>query len=167
MTNPEIEKKLSILPSYLKKQNAPAYLTSKIIQRLSLLEKPRQTEGFSFFVLRWSLAIAALWIIGISLFFKMDTINKVKVKFVVINRNAETISIVGDFNKWDKNANKLIKNGDKWLLEMNLRPGRYQYMFVVNGSDWVTDQKARETIDDGFGQSNSILDTNSAQTEKI
>jgi 1,4-alpha-glucan branching enzyme len=38
-----------------------------------------------------------------------------------------------------------------------MAPGRYQYKFVVNGTDWKTDPAAKETADDGYGGKNSVV----------
>jgi hypothetical protein len=39
-----------------------------------------------------------------------------------------------------------------------LPPGDYEYMFVVDDGQWVTDPLAVETRDDGFGGQNAVLE---------
>jgi hypothetical protein len=39
-----------------------------------------------------------------------------------------------------------------------VKPGRYHYMYVVDGREWVADPLATETSLDGFGGQNSVLD---------
>jgi len=40
---------------------------------------------------------------------------------------------------------------------VSLKPGRYEYKFIVNGSEWVTDPKAKECCPDGQGGMNCVL----------
>jgi len=39
-----------------------------------------------------------------------------------------------------------------------LKPGRYEYMFVVDGQQWIPDPFAAEQTDDGFGSRNAVLE---------
>lgn len=57
-----------------------------------------------------------------------------RVFFRVRAVGAESVSVVGDFNEWDKAANPLKKvSGDLWEGEVFLEPGYYPYKFVING----------------------------------
>ena len=44
----------------------------------------------------------------------------------------------------------------RWLKELALPPGRYEYRFVVDGV-WTDDPAAAELVDNGFGGRNAIL----------
>jgi 1,4-alpha-glucan branching enzyme len=44
-----------------------------------------------------------------------------------------------------------------WTLTKALSPGRYQYKFVVDGSNWKEDPNAKETTDDGYGGKNAVM----------
>src|SRR3989339_1294460 len=152
-----ILEELESLPLLIKRQSAPEVLAEKIMDSISIKETAFVAERFSFFVLKWALVVVVFWVIGISLFLKFNDEKKITVKFVLDRQGARDISLAGDFNGWDTNKNKLVRQGNTWVLEMKLNPGRYQYMFVLNGTDWVSDDKAKETIDDGFGRTNAIL----------
>jgi 1,4-alpha-glucan branching enzyme len=71
---------------------------------------------------------------------------------------AKKVAIAGDFNKWkvDENILKRQDNGI-WTIEIPLKPGAYNYMFVVDGKVWMTDPNAELYQDDGFGFKNSVL----------
>ena len=47
-------------------------------------------------------------------------------------------------------------NDGKWAKELALRPGRYEYRFVVDG-EWVDDPAATELIPNLFGTANAVL----------
>jgi len=72
---------------------------------------------------------------------------------------ATRVSVAGTFNGWDPQADPLRgpdRNG-VWSLVLPLRPGRYRYLFVVDGVRWVTDPNAPASEADGFGGRNSLL----------
>ncbi len=44
-----------------------------------------------------------------------------------------------------------------WTGRIPITPGLHEYMFVIDGTDWVTDPRAQRYSDDGFGNRNAIL----------
>ncbi|MBN2121078.1 MAG: hypothetical protein JW734_08535 [Candidatus Omnitrophica bacterium] len=63
---------------------------------------------------------------------------KTRVVFKVSCPGADSISIIGDFNEWDKEKNILILEPDGFFREtLELRPGLYRYKFVINAKDLV------------------------------
>jgi len=80
-----------------------------------------------------------------------------------INDNkAHTVAIAGDFNGWNPQTNVLEDpEGDGiWTGTLNLEPGRYEYMFVMDGEKWFPDPNALRYVKDGFGNKNAILEIN-------
>ncbi|MGA1791222.1 MAG: isoamylase early set domain-containing protein [bacterium] len=72
--------------------------------------------------------------------------------------DAEEISIAGSFNNWDPINHLLSKNPEGlWRIVIPLPRGRYQYMFVIDHTVWIPDPGSELTIEDGFGQKNSLL----------
>jgi 1,4-alpha-glucan branching enzyme len=49
-------------------------------------------------------------------------------------------------------------DGGVWTATIPLKPGRYQYMFVIDGKRWIADPLATEDAGDGFGSHNAVLD---------
>jgi hypothetical protein len=83
----------------------------------------------------------------------------VLVRLMVLQPMAKTVQVAGDFNGWNPMSTPLepISNG-AWTVTIPLNPGRYEYMFVVDGQQWVGDPFATEHNDDGFGAENAVLD---------
>ena len=80
-----------------------------------------------------------------------------------INDNkAHTVAIAGDFNGWNPQANLLedLKGDGIWTGTLKLEPGRYEYMFVLDGEKWFPDPNALRYVKDGFGNKNAILEIN-------
>jgi hypothetical protein len=80
----------------------------------------------------------------------------------ISNSKAHTVAIAGDFNNWNPRANILEDpEGDGiWTGTLRLEPGRYEYMFVLDGEEWFTDPNAIRYVKDGFGNKNAILEIN-------
>ncbi|PJZ70113.1 carbohydrate-binding module 48 [Leptospira perolatii] len=56
------------------------------------------------------------------------------VEFRMVDANAESISLVGDFNHWDPELDFLVKEKrGVFRLVKKLKPGTYYYNFVVDG----------------------------------
>lgn len=55
----------------------------------------------------------------------------------------KTVSVVGDFNNWEKDKNMMHKNDEGiWETEISLQPGTYLYQFMVNGQLPLNDTQA-------------------------
>lgn len=70
---------------------------------------------------------------------------------------ASVVNIAGTFNDWHPDATPMVAMGQgRWLKELVLPPGKYEYLFVVNGR-WVADRFAEASVRNPFGGANSVL----------
>jgi len=91
-----------------------------------------------------------------------DASAPVLVRLVVVQPDATTVELAGDFNGWDPRRTPLEQTtSGAWAVTIPLEPGRYEYMFVVDGKQWIADPFAVEQSDDGFGSRNAVLDVRS------
>jgi len=83
----------------------------------------------------------------------------VKLEYNPGDRDIMDVACVGDFNRWHKKFGTMIYNEaeNRWEKNLNIKPGRYRYKFLVDGSRWMVDPAAEEYVDDGFGGRCSIL----------
>jgi hypothetical protein len=81
----------------------------------------------------------------------------VSVGFVYVDDQASAVCVAGSFNGWSEEADCMTPSGDIWSVAVSLRPGRHQYMFVVDSRFWRKDPGAQLAEDDGFGSENSVL----------
>jgi hypothetical protein len=80
------------------------------------------------------------------------------VQFVLEAPGASSVAVAGDFNGWTPELALSDPDGDGiWMGRIPLEPGLHQYMFVIDGSQWMTDPHAQRYADDGFGNRNAIL----------
>lgn len=71
---------------------------------------------------------------------------------------ARSVGVAGSFNDWRPDATPMQRaDNGHWSVTVELPPGTYQYMFVIDGSAWVPDPAASRGIDDGFGRANSLV----------
>jgi 1,4-alpha-glucan branching enzyme len=72
--------------------------------------------------------------------------------------SAEAVSIAGSFNDWRPEASQMVAVGDgRWLKELVLPPGTYEYLFVADG-EWVADPLAKRAVPNPFGGVNSVFE---------
>ena len=80
-----------------------------------------------------------------------------KIRFFLIDPHAEQVCVAGSFNNWNPTITPMTReNRGRWTKELMLRPGRYEYQFVINGH-WKPDPAAKETVLNPFGGINSVL----------
>ncbi len=81
------------------------------------------------------------------------------VEVVFTAPQAASVTIVGDFNGWDPQRTQLVRSSHEglWRARLKLAPGVYQYSFVLDGSNWVSDPTAKTLLADGFGGENSVI----------
>lgn len=82
----------------------------------------------------------------------------VYVQFLLEAPAARTVAVGGDFDEWKGSYTLADPDGDGvWAGRIPLQPGLHSYMFLIDGSTWVTDPEAGRYSDDGFGNRNAIL----------
>ncbi|MBI3996667.1 MAG: isoamylase early set domain-containing protein [Candidatus Omnitrophica bacterium] len=72
---------------------------------------------------------------------------------------AQRVALVGDFNSWNHYSHRMRKaTSGLWEATVELAPGRYQYKFLVNDSQWLTDLKAKGQASNQYGTTNSVIE---------
>lgn len=69
---------------------------------------------------------------------------------------AKNVLLSGSFNGWDEKRTKLQKAGSEWKLDVYLRPGTYNYKFIVDGK-WITDPANTDKMPNEFNDFNSVI----------
>ena len=58
------------------------------------------------------------------------------------NINASKVFLSGNFNNWKENTNPMQKTDSGWIAKINLKPGKYFYKFIVEGTRKLADEMA-------------------------
>ena len=86
--------------------------------------------------------------------------------YVDQDQHVERLQIAGDFNNWTARDYSSSRRGDSLFIDVPLKPGRYNYKFILNGEVWVADPDAREFSNDPYGGRNSVLTVSSPLLNK-
>lgn len=73
--------------------------------------------------------------------------------------HARTVSIAGSFNQWSRDKD-MLAGPDRdgwWSITLPLPPGRHEYLFLLDGREWVPDPYAMAVANDGLGGMNAVL----------
>ena len=85
------------------------------------------------------------------------------VRFVLEHPQARGVAVAGSFNRWSVSSHPLSRDAaGRWGVVVALPPGEHQFMFVVDGTEWITPPFAEEYADDGFGARNGVVVVRSA-----
>ncbi len=79
------------------------------------------------------------------------------ITFKISAPSARDVKLAGDFNSWNPSKTILKKSKDgTWTRDLDLKPGRYEYKFVVDGQ-WQRDQSNSHLAKNAFGTENSVI----------
>jgi len=81
--------------------------------------------------------------------------NRILLEFV--KPDAKQVCVAGSFNEWKPESTPLsLKSNGCWVGNFAVKPGRHEYLFVVDGQ-WMPDPNAQESVQNPFGGKNSVL----------
>lgn len=72
---------------------------------------------------------------------------------------AHKVAVAGDFNEWksDRTPMKVLRSGD-FTATLQLPKGHeYQYRFVIDDQEWVTDESADKQVYCQFANANNAV----------
>lgn len=160
-------------------REVPSDFTSSVMDRIDRIERPLWTSLWLFLsrprlvrvnVLNLLSGAGAVAFLILLLFVGVDrSVSKdaaslegrgkeYVVRFSYFDPGAHQVYVAGSFNNWRKDQTPLLDRSGRglWTGAVLVRPGSYEYMFVVDGR-WVTDENALRYKDDGFGRKNAVL----------
>ncbi|KAJ2597162.1 hypothetical protein H4R99_004618 [Coemansia sp. RSA 1722] len=64
-----------------------------------------------------------------------------------------------DAQQWWQETIELRKTAaDRYSVELDLPPGKYEFKFVINNTDWRVNSQMYDSVDDGSGNTNNVLE---------
>jgi 1,4-alpha-glucan branching enzyme len=79
-----------------------------------------------------------------------------KIAFTFPSPEAKLVSLVGEFNHWDRDANPMKKDRrGVWKTVLSLTPGKYEYRFLADGV-WENDPSCPGCVVNEFGSLNCV-----------
>ncbi len=82
----------------------------------------------------------------------------IPIVFALDMPDAHSVQVVGSFNNWVPQPCLLHKEvgSIRWILTLRLKPGRYEYAFLVDGK-YMPHPETVFYEDDGFGNQNTVV----------
>lgn len=78
-------------------------------------------------------------------------------QFTYYQKGLKSINVVGEFNDWKADSTALTEVSEGvWAVTVRLHPGVYEYQFILNGVQRVTDPTMPQVSND-FGSPNSVV----------
>jgi 1,4-alpha-glucan branching enzyme len=79
------------------------------------------------------------------------------INFHCIAPEARHVSLIGDFNNWEPNANPMKRLPDgAWFVQVPLCHGHHTYLFLIDGIP-VIDKRAQGTVRNSQNQKVSLI----------
>ena len=80
-------------------------------------------------------------------------------RFTYYGPEAASVKIGGNFNNWNPTDEFFMERDEygTWTKNISLKPGTYQYRFIVDG-EWVEDLNNLNYINNAYGGINSVLE---------
>ena len=80
------------------------------------------------------------------------------IAFTLNAPDAKEVMISGDFTNWERASLRRMNPKDKiWRKELTLKPGRYEYKFLVDGN-WIVDPNNHNRTWNNYGSENSVIE---------
>lgn len=146
------------------RMSAPGDLEDAVRRRITGRDRPRARRW------RWTLppahpilAAAAALTVAAAVWVVSNREDRAAVPSVVFQfhaPDAEAVEVLGSFNGW-KPGTMVMEGPDAagyWHTRAEIPAGRHEYVFLMNGRQWVEDPSATIQRPDGFGRVNSVLE---------
>ena len=79
-------------------------------------------------------------------------------EFSLMAPEAKKVFVAGDFNDWNPSELAMRKfKGGRYAKKLKLKPGRYEYLFIVDG-EWWSDPANPERLVNPYGTENSVIE---------
>jgi 1,4-alpha-glucan branching enzyme len=87
------------------------------------------------------------------------------VRFTLVRRDARTVALAGSFNQWSSSSHLLSRDrpSSPWTVVVPLPPGEHLFMYVIDGTEWISPPTADDFLDDGFGAKNGVVTVRPAE----
>jgi 1,4-alpha-glucan branching enzyme len=83
-----------------------------------------------------------------------------RIQFSLNDDGAKKVSLVGEFNNWNPDADPMHRDvNGTWLKVKMLPPGNIEYKFWVDG-EWVQDPENLRACPNCFGTLNNVVKVN-------
>lgn len=174
-------RRLAAMVARMPEEAPPPGITAAVMRRIQPKQISRREKIIRRLLTPWSIlplqavtAVAAVaLIVGGLAFFKGTHTGReqpppgititnggpLAVTFILDYPAARKVTLIGSFNHWNPEAHQMHRDAPEgpWRLIVKLSQGEYQYAFLIDDQQVVSDPNALWQVEDGFGNRNSAL----------
>lgn len=122
-----------------------------------LVDRTRRRARRQATMRRASTAVGLATVVALAaIIFDRDTTPPGQVTFALVAPATSGVSLVGDFNDWDRDRVRLERVNGEWRVTLRLPPGRYRYSYLTDEGQWLADPEAPPAMDE-FGTPTSVI----------
>jgi chromosome partitioning protein len=125
----------------------------------SILDYHKKARGFIDYMALAQEVIKDEKRLGMTLVKQKKSSSTIEKRFIFHAPDAVSVKIVGSFNNWDLSDESAMERDEegKWSKRISLKPGTYQYKFLVNDM-WIEDRSNPNFTVNSFGGKNSVIE---------
>jgi hypothetical protein len=149
----------------------PPDLLKRVMDRLPERPEPQVADWFEYYwrTYKYWIALAgvtaAVFLVAVILWRggRGQQPERISVVFELQAPRARQVELVGSFTNWQK-GRVLLHGPDQaghWSATIELPTGLHEYLFLVDGKEWVADPQAVAYRPDGFGRKNALIEVDS------
>jgi hypothetical protein len=137
-------------------------LTARILERVRV-KPPRPAGAARWMWVATGLVAAAAALLAVRPSrvpppIRTATTNQKSIAFAIDAGAASRVSLVGDFNNWDRAGTPMTRDrGGEWHATVALPVGIYRYAFLVDDARWMPDPAQAVLVDHDFDQPTSVV----------
>ena len=104
------------------------------------------------------LSVLTVWSKGFPYSLLLERSQKIHFRFVFDpgNKKYKKVQIAGQMNDWNPSSSYMFLKDGKWVYDLHLYPGKYQYKLVCD-KKWMSDRRNPDSVTNGSGGYNSLL----------
>jgi len=134
-------------------------IRSDVVNKVPSVQIKERRKIVSSFFRPLGLMASSAVIAAIILIFVLSPreLNYSPFRFVIYQPDANRVEIAGSFTNWKATPLRKIESTGYWDITINLLKGEHRYVYILEGSQKVTDPTIMARENDDFGGENSIL----------
>jgi len=79
----------------------------------------------------------------------------------------QKVALLGDFNNWRFDKDLLEKEGDEWVIDIEISKGIHRYKFLIDDKLWINDPYADMYVNNRTGSLNSVIQLDSDDVVRV
>jgi len=130
----------------------PAQLSGRLLADKKILHVEKAFENLP------NLMVLKVWSKGFpyAILIKKSTKLNFLLTFDPKGKTYQQVNVTGEVNGWNPKVSPMEMKDEKWQINLELFPGKYQYKLIIDGKEQI-DPNNPDSVDNNIGGFNSLL----------